>query len=167
MCMCLCQSSFSIASFPVCFSFFFFLFLFFFRFCICICMQIHTVWVYVYHTHTQMNTVQVKEKNMFQCIHTQKQTHTDDQRHTEPTLLTGLAVWDCHKHTAVDLNPPILPVSHPVCVCVTSPRWLSAAITMGIPIAQELAEVVLSRRNPQSANSAEEGVRKRGQRFKG
>lgn len=48
---------------------------------------------------------------------------------------------DCCKHTVVDLNPPILPVSYPVSARVTSTRWLTAAIAMGIPLsAQKLAE---------------------------
>ena len=48
---------------------------------------------------------------------------------------------DCCKHTVVDLNPPILPVSYPVSVRVTSPRWLTAAIAMGFPqTVQKLAK---------------------------
>lgn len=48
---------------------------------------------------------------------------------------------DCCKHTVVDLNPPILPVSYPVSARVTSTRWLTAAIAMGIPLsAQKLVE---------------------------
>lgn len=55
-------------------------------------------------------------------------------------------------NTVVDLNPLTLPVSYPVSARVTSPRWLTAAIAMGIPqSAQTLAKAVSGGQHPQSA----------------
>lgn len=96
----------------------------------------NTVCVFLPRVHKHTNLT---------CTHTQTHKNLSQREMTTVSHRDSIAdracSGDCCKHTVVDLNPPILPVSYPVSARVTSTRWLTAAIAMGIPLsAQKLAE---------------------------
>lgn len=84
---------------------------------------------------------------------------------TQMTTASHRAGTADSKHTAADLNPPILSVSYPVCERVTSPRWLTAAAATGIPLTDRPADRPESSRGFQAADIQSANTRGAGARW--